>query len=144
MQPKVEDRALMYTRKDANEFDAMDWGGDGGLDVVLEPRWYFPYSAESQFGELWQYWYNKDSRGEEPPAAVKKQMELYDQLKASGDPKKQDELMKEILQDRPGAVLRHRHRAAHQRLRHRQEQLQERAEDHAGLLALPEPGPDEP
>jgi peptide/nickel transport system substrate-binding protein len=97
MQPKVEDRALMYTRKDANEFDAMDWGGDGGLDVVLEPRWYFPYSQESQFGELWQYWYNKDSRGEEPPAAVKKQMELYDQLKASGDPKKQDELMKEIL-----------------------------------------------
>ncbi len=41
----------MYTRKDANEFDAMDWGGDGGLDVVLEPRWYFPYSTESQFGD---------------------------------------------------------------------------------------------
>ena len=95
---KVEDRALMYTRKDANDFDAMDWGGDGGLDVVLEPRWYFPYSAESQFGELWQYWYNKDTRGEEPPAAPKKQMELYDQLKATGDVKKQDELMKQILQ----------------------------------------------
>ena len=71
MTPKVEDRALMYTRKDANEFDAMVWGGDGGLDVILEPRWYFPFSAESQFGELWQYWYNKDSRGEEPPAAHK-------------------------------------------------------------------------
>jgi len=98
IQPKVEDRALMYTHKDANEFDAMDWGGDGGLDVVLEPRWYFPYSAESQFGELWQYWYNKDPRGEEPPAAPKKQMELYDQLKASGDTKKQDDLMKQILQ----------------------------------------------
>jgi peptide/nickel transport system substrate-binding protein len=98
MTPKVEDRALMYTRKDANEFDAMVWGGDGGLDVVLEPRWYFPYSAESQFGELWQYWYNKDPRGEEPPAAQKKQMELYDQLKATGDTKKQDELMKQILQ----------------------------------------------
>ena len=98
MQPKVMDRALMYTHKDANEFDAMDWGGDGGLDVILEPRWYFPYSAESQFGELWQYWYNKDPRGEEPPAAPKKQMELYDQLKATGDTKKQDELMKQILQ----------------------------------------------
>ncbi len=98
MQPKVEDRALMYTHKDANEFDAMDWGGDGGLDVMLEPRWYFPFSAESQFGELWQYWYNKDPRGEEPPAAPKKQMELYDQLKATGDTKKQDDLMKQILQ----------------------------------------------
>jgi peptide/nickel transport system substrate-binding protein len=98
MQPKVMDRALMYTHKDANEFEAMDWGGDGGLDVILEPRWYFPFSAESQYGELWQYWYNKDSRGEEPPAASKKQMELYDQLKATGDAKKQDELMKQILQ----------------------------------------------
>ena len=98
LQPKVEDRALMYTHKDANEFDAMDWGGDGGLDVVLEPRWYFPFNAESQFGELWQYWYNKDPRGEEPPAAPKKQMELYDQLKATGDTKKQDDLMKQILQ----------------------------------------------
>ena len=66
--------------------------------MILEPRWYFPYSTESQFGELWQYWYNKDPRGEEPPAAPKKQMELYDQLKATGDPKKQDELMKQILQ----------------------------------------------
>ena len=98
IQPKVMDRALMYTHKDANEFDAMDWGGDGGLDVILEPRWYFPYSSESQYGILWQYWWRKDPRGEEQPAAPKKQMELYDQLQASGDTKKQDELMKQILQ----------------------------------------------
>jgi len=98
MTPKVEDRALMYTRKDANEFDAMVWGGDGGLDVILEPRWYFPYSAESQYGILWQYWWRKDPRGEEPLAAPKKQMELYDQIQATGDTKKQEELMKQILQ----------------------------------------------
>lgn len=98
MQPKVMDRALMYTRKDANEHDAMDWGGDGGLDVILEPRWYFPFSAESQFGILWQYWWRKDARGEEPPAAPKKQMELYDQIQATGDEAKQMELMKQILQ----------------------------------------------
>jgi peptide/nickel transport system substrate-binding protein len=97
LQPKVEDRALLYTHKDANEYDALEWGGDGGLDVVLEPRWYFPYSAESQYGMLWQYWYNKDPRGEEPLPAPKKQMELYDQLKATGDSKKQDDLMKQIL-----------------------------------------------
>ncbi|HEY9075612.1 MAG TPA: ABC transporter substrate-binding protein [Anaerolineaceae bacterium] len=99
MQPKVMDRALMYTHKDANEFEAMDWGGDGGLDVILEPRWYFPFSGESQFAEGWQYWYNKSPLGKdwEPPEAPKKQMELYDQLKATGDTKKQDELMKEIL-----------------------------------------------
>lgn len=95
---KVLDRTLVYAHKDANEFDAMCWTGPGGLDVILDPRWYFPFSTESQFGMLWQYWYNKDVRGEEPPAAPKKQMELYSQLKATGDTKKQTELMKEILQ----------------------------------------------
>ncbi len=98
MIPKVEDRALMYTHKDANEFEAMVWGGDGGLDVMLETRWYFPSSSESQYAEAWYWHYIKDPRAEEPPAAAKKQMELYDQLKASGDAKKQDELMKQILQ----------------------------------------------
>ena len=98
MQPKVEDRALMYTHKDANEFEAMEWNGPGGLEVILEPRDYFPFSTKSQFAELWQYWYNKDPRGEEPPEAPKKQMDLYDQLKASGNSKQQDDLMKQILQ----------------------------------------------
>ena len=130
----------MYTHKDANEFDAMDWGGDGGLDVVLEPRWYFPYSTESQFGMLWQYWYNKDPRGEEPPAAPKKQMELYDQLKATGDAAKQDDLMKQILviaQEQFYAIgialptngygiVKNNFKNVH--------------EDHAGCLPVPEPG----
>jgi peptide/nickel transport system substrate-binding protein len=89
----------LYQHKDAGEYDALVWGGDGGLDVILEPRWYFPNGTESQYAVLWSYWYNKDPRGkdEEPIAPAKKQMELYDQLKASGDTKKQDELMKEIL-----------------------------------------------
>ncbi len=30
MQVKAEDRALLYTRKNANEHDAVIWGGDGG------------------------------------------------------------------------------------------------------------------
>ena len=98
IQVKTEDRSILYTRKAANEHDAVVWGGDGGLDVILEPRWYFPYSGESNYAILWQYWYNKDPRGEEPPEAPKKQMALYDQLKATGDPDKQAELMREILE----------------------------------------------
>ena len=95
---KAEDRALLYTHKDANELEAGVWGGDGGLDVVLEPRWYFPFSNESQYAVGWAQWYNKDPRGVEPPPTPKKQMELYEQLKATGDAKKQEELMKQILQ----------------------------------------------
>lgn len=99
-----EDRSLLYTRKNGNEHDAAVWGGDGGLDVVLEPRWYFPFSDESWFAEAWVTWYNNPSgvgalaAPEEPPAETKRQMELYDQIKASGDPAEQEALMNEILE----------------------------------------------
>jgi peptide/nickel transport system substrate-binding protein len=93
----VIDRSILYERKEANEHDAVIWGGDGGLDVILEPRWYFPYSGESNFAEAWQFWYNGDPRGEEPLEAPKRQMELYDQLKATADPEEQTALMNEIL-----------------------------------------------
>lgn len=98
------DRSLFYSRKDANEHDVAIWGGDGGLDVILEPRWYFPYSGESLFAEAWKEWYNNPSGAgsltapEEPPADVKAQMDLYDQIKASGDPAQQAELMGQLLE----------------------------------------------
>jgi peptide/nickel transport system substrate-binding protein len=96
----VEDRSIMYERKEANEHDANVWAGDGGLDVVLEPRYFFPYSGESNWAEGWQYWYNNpsDERAMEPVDAAKRQMELYDELKATADPAAQDALMAEILQ----------------------------------------------
>lgn len=96
----VIERDLLYTRKAANEHDASVWAGDGGLDVVLEPRWYFPFSNESHFAEAWQYWYNNpdDERAEEPSPAAMRQMELYDQLKATADLDQQNALMEEILQ----------------------------------------------
>jgi peptide/nickel transport system substrate-binding protein len=100
----AEDRSLLYTRKNGNEHDVAVWGGDGGLDVILEPRWYFPFSDESWYAEAWVSWYeNPSGEGaltapEEPPAETKQQMELYDQIKASGDPAEQAELMNQILE----------------------------------------------
>ncbi|RIK55535.1 MAG: hypothetical protein DCC57_05245 [Chloroflexi bacterium] len=101
---KAEDRSLMYTRKDGNEHDAAVWGGDGGLDVILEPRWYFPFSGESLYAEAWQSWFNNPTgegaltAPEEPPAPVKEQMDLYNQIKATGDAAQQAELMTRILE----------------------------------------------
>lgn len=99
MQLVVEDRTVFYDRKGANLHDAAIWGGDGGLEVILEPRWYFPNGNESNYGEAWQYWYNNpnDERAEEPPEAVRQQMELYVQLRNTADPEGQNELMTQIL-----------------------------------------------
>jgi peptide/nickel transport system substrate-binding protein len=96
----VVERSLLYERKAANQQDASVWGGDGGLEVVLEPRWYFPYSNETHFAEAWQYWFNgpDDPRAEEPSEPAKMQMDFYNQLKSTADPDQQKALMDQILQ----------------------------------------------
>jgi peptide/nickel transport system substrate-binding protein len=99
---KPEDRSLMYSRKEANDSDCVIWGGDGGFkDAIQDPRWYFPFSAESNFAQAWQVWYNKPTNPltppEEPPEAAKQQMDLYDQLKATADPDQQNAFFAQIL-----------------------------------------------
>ncbi|MEZ4861677.1 MAG: ABC transporter substrate-binding protein [Caldilineaceae bacterium] len=97
------DRALLYTRKDTNEHDVHVWGAGGGSEVFLDPRHFLPVTSESAYAMAWYTWYvNPSGEGalvppEEPPAEVKHQMELYDQIKATGDYQQQLELMKEIL-----------------------------------------------
>jgi peptide/nickel transport system substrate-binding protein len=100
MQPNVVERDVLYERKAANQQDAVVWIGDGGLGSILEPRYYFPYSNESNYAEAWQYWYNNpnDELAEEPPAPVQHQMELYGQIKLTADLDEQNALMGEILQ----------------------------------------------
>jgi peptide/nickel transport system substrate-binding protein len=102
-QTKPEDRSLLYTRKDANDHDCVLWGGDGGLkDAMQEPRWYFPYSTESNFAEAWAVWYakisNPQTAAEEPPEAARQQMDLYEQIKLTGDPEEQNALFAQILE----------------------------------------------
>lgn len=87
-QLRLEDRSLLYTRKEANDHDATVWSSAaGGQSAMLDPRFYFPYSNESNFAIAWATWYRDPASpiAEEPPAAVQKQMELYDQLKATAD-----------------------------------------------------------
>ncbi|MGD7704970.1 ABC transporter substrate-binding protein [Microlunatus sp. Y2014] len=94
------DRTLFNERVNANEHEIAVWQGDGGgNDLFLDSRWYFPFNVQnSLFGTTWAQWYvSNGAEGEEPPAAPKKQIELYRELLASGDQTKQDELMTEIL-----------------------------------------------
>lgn len=100
----VVDRSLLYTRKDTNDFDVHVWGAGGGPDILLDPRHFLPVHSESAYAMAWYNWYvNPSGEGamvppEEPPEPVKRQMELYDQIKATGDQELQMELMREILE----------------------------------------------
>jgi peptide/nickel transport system substrate-binding protein len=103
MQVKAEDRSLFITRKNANEADALAWGGDGGLrDALLAPLYYLPFDTDSLFAAAWATWFRpradaKTAPEEPTSAAAKQQMDLYRQLEATGDPAKQTELLRQIL-----------------------------------------------
>ncbi|MVT00701.1 ABC transporter substrate-binding protein [Devosia sp. L53-10-65] len=94
------DRTLYYDKRPLGDYDAQIWQGDGGLDVVQEPRYYFPANGESVWAFRWQAWYNgaNPEIAEEPAEWARNQMDLYTQLRAEGDPEVRSDLMKQILE----------------------------------------------
>jgi len=100
-QERSMERSLWYTRKDNNDQDANIWIGGGGdsIEALLDPRWYFPYSSESNFAIPWGIWFNNPASplAEEPPADVQRQMTLYRDLLSSPTPEDQWSMMSEIL-----------------------------------------------
>jgi peptide/nickel transport system substrate-binding protein len=93
------DRTLYYDKRPMGDYDAQVWGGDGGLDVVQEPRYYMASGDESVWAYRWAQWYNgsRPEIAEEPADWAKQQMDLYTQLRGEGDAAKRADLMKQIL-----------------------------------------------
>ena len=97
--PRHLDRNAFYDNREVNEHDVSIWGGDGGIAVMQSPIYYFPFTYESLFAVKWARWFQdpNDLRGERPPANVLRQMTLYRQLVAHGEPEVRSQLMNEIL-----------------------------------------------
>jgi peptide/nickel transport system substrate-binding protein len=97
---KNEDRSLFYERKDANEADCTVWTGDGGLKCeMIECRWWFPFTNESNYAPLWQLYFNsRGADGEKPPPETLKQMELYWEMVQTPDEAGQKDLFRQILE----------------------------------------------
>ncbi|NDL59740.1 ABC transporter substrate-binding protein [Phytoactinopolyspora mesophila] len=95
------DRSLFLERTEAGDHDAAVWQGSGGLnDIYLNPRFYAPTGAgNAAYAFTWTEWYTSGGEsGEEPPEPVRRQFELYDQVKATTDADEQATAMTEILQ----------------------------------------------
>ena len=92
---------LLDERRQANDYDATAGWSDGGLATLLTPNQFlFPLGWGSTWAPAWGEWLQPGTFGgepEEPPADVKRQKELYDQIKATADFDKQVELMNEII-----------------------------------------------
>ncbi|WP_372351237.1 ABC transporter substrate-binding protein [Streptomyces sp. KL116D] len=78
---------------DCNNFDVRT--GDGGDHYYLpsNPR------GSSRYGGQWAKWYLREGKdGEEPPARVKRQLELFDQMRATFDTARATRLARQILE----------------------------------------------
>jgi len=97
---KEQDRSIQEERRTALLWDCsifVAFGGAPDINVFLDPRFYFPHHGD-ECAQLWATWYESGgTEGEEPPAPVKQQMELYDQLLETVSFDKQVELFRQIL-----------------------------------------------
>ncbi len=90
-----------YALKRQNRHDVVLWSGDGGLDPLLEPRYYVPVSAESNYAVLWARWYEdpKATEASEPPSAVRHMFDLFEQVTAAPDDEEQARLFSRLLDE---------------------------------------------
>jgi peptide/nickel transport system substrate-binding protein len=78
---KSQTRELFRQRVQCASHDIALWPGDGGLECLLDPRWYFPFSSESQNAPLYGRWYESSGKiGEEPPPEIRELMETYQKI----------------------------------------------------------------
>jgi ABC-type transport system substrate-binding protein len=95
---KSETRGLFRQRVQGALHDIALWPGDGGMECLLEPRWYFPYSTESLQAPLYGKWYQTGGKqGEEPPKAIKELMDTYSQILTTVTEEKKKELFGKII-----------------------------------------------
>jgi len=95
---KNETRELFRQRVQTAAHDIALWPGDGGMECLLDPRWYFPYSTESLHAPLYGKWFQSGGQqGEEPPPAIKELMDIYSQILSTVAEEKKKELFGRII-----------------------------------------------
>lgn len=94
------DRSLMTTSLIGNDYDGYVWDAPGGMaDAITDPRGFLPFNTTVIFiAPLWAEWNMNPENGEEPPAAVREQLELYRSIDGIADPQERIERMKEVLE----------------------------------------------
>lgn len=94
---------LYWVRVESGESDASVWTG-GSFDIRTGAggnHYYLPSNprGSSRFGGQWALWYwNPGKDGTEPPARVKRQLELFDRMRATFDRAKATSLARQVLE----------------------------------------------
>jgi len=97
-QVRVIDRSLLDQRRLANVQDAMIWRGfGGGVDGLIDMRWYVPVFGNSNFGIPWVNWFTSEDGGIEPPEAVKEHQAMYADVAKAPTLEEQIEKFNDVL-----------------------------------------------
>ena len=95
---KSETRGLFRQRVQSAAHEIALWPGDGGMECLLEPRWYFPYSSESLNAPLYGKWYQSGGKsGEEPPQIIQELMDNYGKILSTVSKEEQKDLFGKII-----------------------------------------------
>lgn len=98
MEINAMERTFFYQRtSESNDHDAAIWNATASWVPGQLPHQIVPVSHDSRYGIPWKEWYESGGeRGEEPPANVKKRLELYDQARGLADPEERRAKILEI------------------------------------------------
>jgi peptide/nickel transport system substrate-binding protein len=93
------ERSLFYDRANRNDYDISVDSLAGGYDPTQNPRAFLAvHPQESRQSLPWVRWYESSGKqGEEPPASMKKRLELYDKWKDAKTDAEADGLFRQIL-----------------------------------------------
>jgi ABC-type dipeptide/oligopeptide/nickel transport system permease component/ABC-type transport system substrate-binding protein len=107
--PRIRDTRLFYTEKNALQHDFTMWTGESEMVPIIEPRTVLPTGPEANFALGFGRWYQRGGLYGEaaandpgciaPPAdhPLRRGLELYEQIKATGDLAEQKRLFDQIL-----------------------------------------------
>ncbi|WP_333834799.1 ABC transporter substrate-binding protein [Rubrimonas sp.] len=94
----VVERSLQRTRTAANQHDvAVNDFSSGSRDAILQPSNWIPVHHSSHYGVPWYDWWRGAAAGEEPPASVRRQLDLWGMMGQEPDAEKRFDMMREIL-----------------------------------------------
>lgn len=82
-----------------NDYDMIPIVGDGGIGIIDEARHYMPFNPESTWGLGYYLWATEPNAelAVEPPAHVKKQIDLWTKIRNTASQETQHKYMSEIL-----------------------------------------------
>lgn len=96
---KLLARGLFYQRKAGLMHDVGIWWPSDEQEPTIDPRWFLPYTVESIQAIDYSRWFRTDgAQGPEPPAPIRRCIELYHQIEGETDTRTQIRLFKDIIE----------------------------------------------